>query len=65
MTEQDHLNDWRELCKAAVNEPDPEKLMNLISEINRLLDERERKQKSISDNAKDCVRRSLRTLAAT
>jgi hypothetical protein len=32
---------WQELCEAASNEPDPEKLMALISELMRVLDERD------------------------
>jgi len=31
---------WKELCKQASTEQDPEKLLALIQEINRLLDER-------------------------
>jgi hypothetical protein len=38
--EHDRDEDWRELCKAAANEPDPEKLMVLVDQINRALDER-------------------------
>ena len=33
---------WRELCKRAANEYDPQKLHELVVEINRLLEERER-----------------------
>ena len=32
---------WQELCEAASNESDPEKLMALISELMRALDERD------------------------
>jgi len=33
--------DWRELSEAAAGEQDPEKLMELVEELNRLLEERE------------------------
>ena len=41
---------WRELCEQAANEYDPQKLHELVLEINRLLEERERPllQQSIS-----------------
>jgi hypothetical protein len=41
---------WRELCEQAANEHDPQKLHELVVEIDRLLEERERKlrQQSIS-----------------
>jgi len=32
---------WLELCKQASKEQDPEKLMKLVEEITRLLEERE------------------------
>jgi hypothetical protein len=31
---------WEELCKQATVEQDPEKLMELVKEIDRLLDEK-------------------------
>jgi hypothetical protein len=31
---------WEELCRQASVEQDPEKLMELVKEINRLLDEK-------------------------
>jgi hypothetical protein len=33
---------WRELCEQAANAYDPQKLHELVAEINRLLEERER-----------------------
>ncbi len=39
----DH-GDWRQLCKAAMNEPDPDRLMELVSEINILLDPKRARQ---------------------
>lgn len=38
--DQHHNEDWQELCKAAATELDPAKLINLISELNKALDER-------------------------
>jgi hypothetical protein len=36
---------WEQLCKQAADEQDPEKLMELVNEINRLLDEKEQRLK--------------------
>jgi hypothetical protein len=36
---------WRKLCEQAAVEQDPEKLLELASEINRLLDEKEARLK--------------------
>ena len=33
---------WQELCQAIMDESDPHKLLNLVTELNRVLDERER-----------------------
>jgi hypothetical protein len=44
--------DWRELCKAASQECDPEKLLDLIRQINRaLLQQRTRPQEPQSNHA--------------
>jgi hypothetical protein len=32
---------WQELCEQAANEQDPTKMLEIIKEINRLLDEKE------------------------
>jgi hypothetical protein len=32
---------WKELCQAIVEEPDSNRLMELVSKLNRVLDERE------------------------
>jgi hypothetical protein len=32
---------WEQLCKLAADEQDPDRLMKLIEEINRLLEEKE------------------------
>lgn len=34
---------WMQLCELAANEQDPEKLLALVKEINRLLEEKERR----------------------
>ena len=44
--------DWRELCKAAACELDPQRLMELIGELTRALDERDRQPKD-ADNSFD------------
>jgi len=41
--DQDPTKDWQELCEAASKEPDPKKLMSLITEIVKMLDDRRRK----------------------
>lgn len=41
--------DWRELCRKAAEELDPDKLMDLIVEINKALDEQSKKRKGISE----------------
>jgi hypothetical protein len=45
--------DWREICRQAAEEVDPEKLMDLIVELNRALDEHNKKRKGIFENIKD------------
>lgn len=42
---RDQTKDWREVCKQAANEQDPEKLVALVVEINRVLDERDQVQR--------------------
>jgi hypothetical protein len=39
----DQLERWQELCSQAAVEQEPQKLMELIHEINRLLEEKERR----------------------
>jgi hypothetical protein len=34
---------WMQLCEQAANEQDPDKLMELVKEINRLLEEKEQR----------------------
>ncbi len=40
---QDQRERWMQLCEQAATEQDPEKLMALIAEINRLLEAKERR----------------------
>lgn len=43
---------WRKLCEQAIHEQDPDKLMKLIAEINRLLEEKEERLLSNDKGAK-------------
>ena len=54
MKNQGHEKDWRELCKAAATEEDPDKLMELVDEINKALGELRRKPKFAVQNKKTC-----------
>ena len=38
--DEPNSQDWQALCKAAANEPDPKKLMDLVSELIEVLDAR-------------------------
>jgi hypothetical protein len=49
--DQHRNEDWQELCKAAANEPDPAKLIKLISELNKALDERVTRWRNKSERA--------------
>jgi hypothetical protein len=40
--------EWMELCELAANEQDPAKLMKLVAEINRLLEAKEQRLKSVT-----------------
>lgn len=42
--------DWRKLCEAAAKEENPHKLMELVSEINKALDERDLKREGLLRN---------------
>ena len=62
--DRDHTKDWREICKAAANEPDPEKLMDLIIELTKALDERDKKRRNVTGenpDENDGRNRSLRS----
>jgi len=48
----ENLEQWQKLCQEAAGERDPERLMELIREIDRMLSEKERRLKSASANTK-------------
>lgn len=43
----DQTKDWRKLCEAAAKEQDPQKLWALVTELNKALDERDRRRNGI------------------
>jgi hypothetical protein len=51
--DQDRTTDWRELCKAAANEPDANKLMALVAQITKALDERDARRNVNRRNEKN------------
>ena len=50
---QNNPKDWRELCRKAAEEFDPDKLMDLIVELNKVLDDQVRQHKPIVDDPTD------------
>jgi hypothetical protein len=38
---------WKELCEAIMREPDPQRLMELVQELNQTLEEREKQLQAI------------------
>lgn len=48
---EQNREEWMELCERAAQEQDPEKLMLLIAQINRLLEAKERMLKGSSPAA--------------
>lgn len=52
--DRDQAKDWRELCKAAAQELDPAKLTDIIAELIKSLDERDRNRPNgTGENASD------------
>ena len=49
---------WQDLCQAAATEQDPKKLMMLVAQIIKKLDDRDRKDSAPTVNGKDCERSS-------
>jgi hypothetical protein len=41
--DKENKEDWKHLCERAAVEPDPERLMALIEEINRMLEAEEQR----------------------
>jgi hypothetical protein len=60
MMDQGRDKNWRDLCQAAATEQDPNKLMELVAEIIKTLDARNRK----AGSAADCSGASLASLYA-
>lgn len=53
-TKPGRTKDWRELCTEAANELDPVKLMNLIAELTRALNERNQNgQRTTAEDTKN------------
>lgn len=48
--DEDRVKNWQELCTAAASELDPKKLMALIAEITRALDERDERRNIATEN---------------
>jgi len=44
---QDARKDWRNLCREAVAERDPYKLIAIVDELNRELDEEQKKKAAV------------------
>ena len=40
-------NDWKDLAEQASTEMDPEKLLNLVGQLNRVLGEREERSRAL------------------
>ena len=59
--DQDGKNNWRELCRKAASELDPEKLMQLIAELTKALDERDKDRKGPRTRNDGDTRQSLRS----
>jgi hypothetical protein len=45
---ESNRKDWRQLCAAAAEEPDSEKLISLVNQILQALDERDQRAKLCS-----------------
>ena len=50
MTSSTHNDRWRELCQAIVEEPDSNRLMELVTKLNRVLEERETEVSRLRSN---------------
>jgi len=44
---QDARKDWRDLCREAIAETDPTKLIAIVNELNRELDEAQKKKAAV------------------
>jgi hypothetical protein len=52
----DQPKDWRKLCEAAAQETDPDKFLSLVIELNKALEERERRRNGVLRNQNDVFR---------
>jgi len=43
---------WKQLCEQAATEQNPERLMDLVNEINRLLDEKQERLNNLRADSK-------------
>lgn len=50
---RDGCRDWRELCQEAASELDPVKLMNLIAQLTKALNERDRNRQPATAEEKN------------
>ena len=50
---------WQDLCQAAATEQDPKKLMMLVSEIIKTLDDRDRKARPAVVSSEGCEESSI------
>ncbi len=64
MMDKRREQNWRKLCEAAAAEQDPNKLMALVAELNKALDELHRNYESAGGNKRDCGGSSYPTLHA-
>ncbi len=55
--------DWRELSQAASQEKDPKKFMELIEELNKVLDQRERDLHKYRPNNQESAYSSVSSVA--
>jgi hypothetical protein len=54
---------WLQLCEQAAVEQDPEKLLDLVNEISRMLDEKNQRMQQCSDlNSSTSAKSRLRTV---
>ena len=56
---QTRVKDWRDLCQAAASEQDPNKLIALVTEIIKALENRDKKPGSAPENTSNWRRSSL------
>lgn len=52
--DQDRDKNWQDLYRAAATEQDPKRLMALLSEIIKALEDRDRKAESVRRSMKNC-----------